>query len=551
MSSLKTVIINFLLENKETLFGYLFFSMAVPISNIYLPHLYGSIISLINKEQTISANVKIRFICIFILWIFLQFFGTALSILDKNFIPKLKNCIREYIAEKIITVYKENYAENELSQVIANIVKLPDLVEQMFDHFRYNILPMGLMLIFSIGYFTWASPVLGAISTASITLYLFIAWKMSYKCVPIWTEMNDNYINLHGNINDCLGNLLNVYTSNQDDAEIEKIKNNDILFGEIHSRAIECTGNLRTILNISYIVLFCGINIVSFWLFSKQKIGLDKVVSILVITLELISKMSTFVTSMDEIGYEFTTIMHAQEELDKLTRTSDTEKGKLIVPLEGSITFNDVCVSFTKNGKTIPVLNNLSFTFNHGTRTALMGQIGSGKSTLINALCRLIPFKGSIFVGNTDINTVNINCLREQILYIPQNPKLFNKTIFENISYGNPSVTKELVQEAFDKYSLDFDLDKSVGKFGTALSGGQRQTIYLLRCLFRNSPIVLLDEPTSALDASSKEHLLKILIDLFTGRTVILITHDNDVLKYMDNIVTLGNGTVKGVENLR
>ncbi len=542
--SIKDVLIDFMKENIPSLLGYLFFSLAVPVSNIYLPHLYGKIISALNEKHVIDRDIRIRFVCIFLLWILVQFFWLSMNILDSKFVPKLRSHVRKYIVQKVLDTYSENYSEEELGGIIAEIVRLPEEVDHMFGNIRNHIMPMAFMLIFSIGYFTWTDPQLGAAGAIAISTYVFIAIRYSMGCLPDWLEMNSSHHVLHGEINDSLGNLLNIYTANQKQSELDRLDGYETHFLEKHRQAIRCSGNYRLLLNLLYIFLFASINILSFYLFTKGRMEIGKVVSVLIISLELISKMAGFIGSVDRIMHELSIIKHVQEALDLLSMRSTTQEPSQVnttnVPMHGDIQFKNVCVKYGDS----PVLANINLTIQNGKITVIVGEIGSGKTSLINALIRLIPYTGTITVGNHDIKSIDIGYLREHILYVPQNPRLFNRTIYENISYGN-GTSREDAQKVLDRYNLDIDLDRNVGKYGQWLSGGQRQIVYLLRCLFKNSPIVLLDEPTASLDHATKHYILEILADLLSARTVIIISHDPDVLQYAENIVTLSNGKLK------
>ncbi len=191
------------------------------------------------------------------------------------------------------------------------------------------------------------------------------------------------------------------------------------------------------------------------------------------------------------------------------------------------------------------VLSNINLLIPKGSTTVIVGEIGSGKTSLVNALVRLVPYSGEISINGSNIKDIDIGHLREQLLYIPQNPRLFNRTIYENIAYGQ-DISKEQVVRVLNKYGISLDLDRKVGKFGQWLSGGQRQSVYLLRCLFRNSPIVLLDEPTASLDRDTKRKILDILKDLLRDRTVIIISHDRDLWEYADTVVELDKGKIRG-----
>ena len=182
------------------------------------------------------------------------------------------------------------------------------------------------------------------------------------------------------------------------------------------------------------------------------------------------------------------------------------------------------------------VLENINITIQKGEKVAFVGQIGSGKSTLVKLIMGFQSLvMGNITIGNVNINNVSNQELRENIFYIPQKPKLFNRTLYENIVYGlKTPPTKEEVIHILDDLKLD-DLsvefkermDQLMGIEGNNLSGGQKQIVWLLRAFFRKTHIVILDEPTSALDPENKNKLIHVIKRLTIGKTLIIISHDH------------------------
>lgn len=532
------IINNFILQNKLSIFGYLFFAFAVPLTNIYLPYLYGQVILEMNDTKNITSAVKSKLIIIVAMWFIIQAFWASMNMIDSYFIPKLRSHIRQYIIDTVIQAHRENYSEKELGWILAEIVRLPDIVAHMFSNIRNHILPMVYLLTFSIGYYVWTNPLLGGISILTIGCYITIAIKLSKKCNPILKEKNKCHRDLHNEINDCLGNLLSIYTESSEQSEKKRLDNYEKNFNDKYTNTIKCAGKLRFFLNITYVFLFVGINSISFYLYSQEKLQLNQVITSLIISLELISKMSNFVGSLDRIMSDLSTIHDSQQALDKLSDIqSQPSPLTPLTPLTpGDIIFQNVQIKY---GDQI-ILNNFNYTFPYLSKTAIIGEIGTGKTTLINSLLRLYPYSGNINIGKTNIMDIPVETLRKQIIYIPQNPSLFNRTVYENINYEN-CIERKMIEQVINYLDLnnDLPLDKKVGKYGKWLSGGQRQIVYLLRCLFKDSSIILLDEPTSNLDSETKQKVLMLFDILFKHKTVILITHDKDILQQVDNILQL------------
>ena len=187
----------------------------------------------------------------------------------------------------------------------------------------------------------------------------------------------------------------------------------------------------------------------------------------------------------------------------------------------------------------------------------IMGKIGSGKSTFAKMLVGLQHHqKGDIYLNGQNTKEIDINDIRRQIIYIPQHPQLFNRTLYENITYGlSQSETKKikerditdlLRQLQFDDLAKKFSdmMHQEVGKKGSKLSGGQRQIVWILRAYFRKSSIVFLDEPTSSLDPDSKRQVMDMIRLLKDTKPVIVITHDTDLKQGMDRLIVFQDGAI-------
>lgn len=187
-----------------------------------------------------------------------------------------------------------------------------------------------------------------------------------------------------------------------------------------------------------------------------------------------------------------------------------------------------------------------------GEKVGLVGHSGSGKSTLIKLLVRYFDLDdGRILIGGADIKTVRQESLRAQIAVIPQDTTLFNRTIMENIRYGNINATdEEVIRAAQLAYADEFicnlphGYESKVGERGVMLSGGERQRIAIARAILKNAPILILDEATSALDSQSEQYIQKSLKRLMKGKTVIAIAHRLSTLKEMDRLVVMDNGKI-------
>ncbi len=218
--------------------------------------------------------------------------------------------------------------------------------------------------------------------------------------------------------------------------------------------------------------------------------------------------------------------------------------------LEGRIEFHDVSFSYPKQD--IEALTNVSFTIEHGERVAIIGRIGSGKTTLEKLIMGLYePSKGAIRIDGIDVRQVDPADLRRNIGYVSQDIMLFFGTVRKNITLGAPHADDRTlvnaaeiagVTEFVNRHPLGFDMP--VGERGEGLSGGQRQAISIARSLILNPPILVMDEPSNSMDNTSEERLKTRLAELTRNKTLILVTHRASMLDLVNRLIVIDNGKV-------
>ncbi len=209
-------------------------------------------------------------------------------------------------------------------------------------------------------------------------------------------------------------------------------------------------------------------------------------------------------------------------------------------------------LTFAYPGQTALQLQDVSFTIPQGSRVALVGGVGSGKSTLMNLLARHYPAPpGTIFIGGQDINELPTSAVRRALGYVPQEAFLFSRSLRDNITLGHPSATTEEVERALDGAHLQDDLqqfpdglDTVVGERGFTLSGGQRQRVTLARATLAGADLLILDDALASVDADTEQAILSKLLGDGEGRTCILISHRVSTLAGTDRIIVLDQGRV-------
>lgn len=221
------------------------------------------------------------------------------------------------------------------------------------------------------------------------------------------------------------------------------------------------------------------------------------------------------------------------------------------IDLRGKIEYDNVRFTYPTR-KEMEVLKGINFIVKPGEKVALVGQSGSGKSTIIQLLMSFYTInQGQIRIDDVPLANYNLLSLRKKLGVVPQEVILFGGTIEENIRYGNPLATDEQVLEAArQSNSMEFidkfpkGLDTVVGERGIKLSGGQRQRIAIARAILKDPKILLLDEATSSLDTESERIVQEALDRLMEGRTSIIIAHRLATIRNVDRIYVLDDGKI-------
>ena len=236
------------------------------------------------------------------------------------------------------------------------------------------------------------------------------------------------------------------------------------------------------------------------------------------------------------------------EFLNVKQKIKNSVKEKTVI--NGNIRFNKVSLIYSDTN--IKALDNISFNLKSGEQLGIFGKTGSGKTTIVNLICRLYDSnEGEINIDNKNIKLQNLDSLRSSIGYVPQDGYLFSGTIRDNIGFSNDKIIDEEIEQAAKKAEI-FDeinsfpkkFDTLIGERGIQLSGGQRQRLAIARVFYKKPQIYIFDDCLSAVDANKEKNILKNLKKETTNKTTIIISHRISTIEGSDNIIVLDNGNI-------
>ena len=236
------------------------------------------------------------------------------------------------------------------------------------------------------------------------------------------------------------------------------------------------------------------------------------------------------------------------EFLNVKPKIKNSVKEKTVI--NGNIRFNNVSLIYSDTN--IKALDKISFNLKSGEQLGIFGKTGSGKTTIVNLICRLYDSnEGEINIDNKNIKLQNLDSLRSSIGYVPQDGYLFSGTIRDNIGFSNDKIIDEEIEQAAKKAEI-FDeinsfpkkFDTLIGERGIQLSGGQRQRLAIARVFYKKPQIYIFDDCLSAVDANKEKNILKNLKKETTNKSTIIISHRISTIEGSDNIIVLDNGNI-------
>ena len=343
--------------------------------------------------------------------------------------------------------------------------------------------------------------------------------------------------------------VVKVHTAEEhEDTRFSKI-NDHLLREELSMRLAKALSS--PVVELITMVGVIGIAAIAAWYITAHSIDFKTAFATLVAVAAAGASLKPLTAVSTDIHESAAAAERLQRLLDDEIEQPQQENRTTLPPHASSISFNKI--SFTYPGAELPSLSDISLSITHGETIAFVGPNGSGKTTLLSLIPRLFdPETGCVSIDGTDLQTVQLKSLRDQIGVVTQETIVFQDTIANNIAYGaNGSVTRDEIIQASKRASAhDFIMSKPggydwmIGEQGVTLSGGERQRLAIARAILRDPRILILDEATSMIDADSEAVIAEALSEFCKDRTSLVIAHRLSTVVNADRIVVLNRGRI-------
>lgn len=535
--------------------GYFLVSMFMlfisTITFMVIPSLLGMLFDVAKQEELMFNLTLEKLGLIMIVILVIQGIASYARIyLTTHFAEKSISDIRKDVYKNLLTLpitfYEDNSSGDLISRLSSDIGKMYSVFSVQFGEFLRQI----LVLITGIGFLIITTPRLSLIMLATIPMVILLTMIFGRQIRKLSKKRQEVLAGSNSLINDAVNSIKVVKAFATEIYEKGRYNSKQ---GDLINVAIRY-GNARGLFILFLTVVFLGAIFFIIYMGAKMvqegQMTSGNLISFVTYTFIIggaIAGLGSLVTElMGAIGA--TERVREILDLDSEINLDDEMK---VVDVNGDINFTNVEFSYPSR-KDIQVLKEIDLHIRKGSKVALVGPSGVGKSTIIQLLLKFYKINsGDITINGHSIYDIDTRYLRKQMSLVPQEVILFSGTIKENIKYGREGATDEEINEAAMKANaLEFidsfpeGMDTVIGERGIKLSGGQRQRIAIARAILQNPIILLLDEATSALDTESEKYVQEALIELMKGRTSIIIAHRLSTITDADCIYVFKEGQI-------
>ena len=502
-----------------------------------------------NKTEWITIPAIIAFIAI-IRGISMFFQIKQVSKISLSLAVDIQKKLTKHLINSDLAELNKLSSGNHVSRIMNDVVLIKDGIERSIN----NLIRDTLTILVLMGYLFWIDWLLSILVFVIYPIALKPILKIGKKQNIIATSLQQQMEMVTSTLTEMLQGIRMIRAYNLEKIEFKRSEGVfNSLFQKMFSLVMGRAKVLPILEVLGGVAAACVIGLASYRV-SLGQLSPGSVVGF-VTALLMLAQPARALGTFNTVAQEgLSALRRIYSQLDILPKViSISTAPDLIIKTKKppSISFESVSYSYNNKSKT---LSNINFFVKGGSKVALVGQSGAGKSTIINLIPRFYdPTLGQININNQNIKEINVLSLRNKIALVSQETIIYNKSFIENIRFGKlEAEEKEIIQAAksagIDKFimSTSDGYNTILGESGNKLSGGQRQRISIARAILKNAPILLLDEATSSLDAETEKEINISLQKLTKNKTTITVAHKLSTVVKADQIILFDKGEVVG-----
>ncbi|SDB87905.1 ATP-binding cassette, subfamily B, MsbA [Acinetobacter marinus] len=508
---------------------------------------------IIDAINTADQSAKNLFPALVILLFFCRGLGSFLgsyfsAVISRNLVFTL----RQQIFDKLLKLPTQYYLNNSSGHVTAKIIYNVEQVTAASTESLKSIVRDGLTVILLLGYLFYMNWRLSLTILVIAPLIALVIRKAAKRMRKLSTQLQNSMGDVSHVVQEAVAGYSVVKSFGGQAYEKKR-------FLQYSKENLKKGLKLVVVVSINtpLVQLFMAIAMSAvIWISLRPQIIGDTSAGEFVAYITAAGLLSRPVKALTDVNEKIQRGLAAAKSIfDLLDQPEEPNLGQFKPPMTGQIQFKQLGVTYPDGTQ---ALRNIDLQIESGETIALVGRSGAGKSTLVNTIMRYQNHtEGQIIMDGHEIEDIELDYLRHHIAMVNQQVILFDRTVRENIAYGElvDATEEQIIAAAKAAYAHDFIMelpkgyDTNLGANGLNLSGGQRQRLAIARAMLKNAPILILDEATSALDNQSEHYIQQALEQAMQGRTTIVIAHRLSTIENADRIVVMDHGQILEVGN--
>jgi ATP-binding cassette subfamily B multidrug efflux pump len=466
----------------------------------------------------------------------------------QNVLNDIRTKLFDHIQKLSLSYYDKHYVGTLVTRVTNDV----EVLNQLFSSGLVMMLADIMLIFWIIGFMFYTNWEFALLILTSLPLLLIATALFRSKVRVLFRDLRIEVSKMNSFLNEFITGINTVKLFVQENRMTNKFNETNLQTRELNIRTIFYYAifypaiEMISAIALGLILWYAGANILS----GVMTVG---------VLIAFIQYSEMFFRPVRDLSEKYTTLQNAMASSERIFSLLDTEDFLIDSPsardfdrIKSNIVFDDVSFTYDKEKW---VLKNINFEIKKGETVAIVGATGSGKSSMINLLCRFYDFqRGKILIDGIDIREIKQNSLRSKIALVMQDVFLFSRTVSENISMGNSEISKEQIKESARALGALSFIENLPEKFmtqvkerGETLSSGQAQLISFCRAYASNPELLILDEATSSIDTETEKLIESSLEILLKNRTSIVIAHRLSTIKRANKIIVLHKGQIREI----
>jgi ATP-binding cassette subfamily B protein len=499
--------------------------------------------------ESIQSQITVLAIATFLIWAFESIFQYLYSISWRNLAQTVEHEIRTDAYNHVQKLDMTWFENKKVGDITAKLNDDVNQLERFLDNGFNTIIQLIVSSIAIGAVFFYISPLVASVSIFPIPIILIIAFFFQKNLSPRYLSVRNAVGVLNNTIFNNLIGISTIKSFVTEKIESDRINTLSNEYRLKNKHAIKLSSAFVPIVRMGVLSGFLGTMIIGSYLALDGTIAVGSYSVLVFLTQRFLWPFTSLGETVDLFERSMASTKRILDLLDTPHQIKDHKDSFILDDFNHDISFQNIQFHYQDEK---PVFNNLNLSINKNTLIGIVGQTGSGNTTIIKLLLRFYdPINGNINIGNHNIKNIKLKNLRENIGYVSQEIFMFDGSIKENIAYPEigdnnnkiMTVAKQSQAHEFIK-KLPEGYNTSIGERGQKLSEGQKQRLAIARALYKDPPILIFDEATSSVDNETELLLQKALYEISKDRTTIVIAHRLSTVRNADNIFVLGNNSI-------